>query len=63
MEKWIEFRKAIEAAKAGKEWQEQDGTEQNVRIHSSCNIPPCYYRRYKRILGRRAPYHARILAS
>jgi hypothetical protein len=26
--KWIEFRKAIEAAKAGKEWQEQDGTEQ-----------------------------------
>jgi hypothetical protein len=28
MENGLNFGKAIEAAKAGKEWQEQDGTEQ-----------------------------------
>jgi hypothetical protein len=32
MENGLNFGKAIEAAKAGKRWQEQDGTGRNVLV-------------------------------
>jgi hypothetical protein len=39
MENGLNFGKAIEAAKAGKEWQEQDGTGRNVRIVPASQYP------------------------
>jgi hypothetical protein len=57
MENGLNFGKAIEAAKAGKEWQEQDGTEQECS-HSSCITISCYYRRVAKIGESFVPYRA-----
>jgi hypothetical protein len=48
----VEFRKAIEAAKTAKEWQDRmEQTGMFAYIVPASQYP--YYRRCKRILGRR----------
>jgi hypothetical protein len=39
MENGLNFEKPLRLLRQAKEWQEQDGTEQNVRIHSSSQYP------------------------